>query len=107
MLALLEPFSQQSLTKNAAVFKHGSVYVLPPVGVKSVNRTSEFVWRTAFPIYGFAVYKKEALAQTVQQYDFPDKNFVNKVYTHRLNELFAASAPQLIGIPGLVVLFAE
>ena len=22
-----------------------------------------------------------ALAQTVQQYDFPDKNFVNKVYT--------------------------
>jgi len=79
----------------------------PSVGEKSVNRTSEFVWRTAFPIYGFAVYKKEALAQTVQQYDFPDKNFVNKVYTHRLNELFAASAPQLIGIPGLVVLFAE
>ena len=39
------------------------------------------------------VYKKAALAQTVQQYDFPDKNFINKVYTHRLNELFAESAP--------------
>ena len=53
------------------------------------------------------VYKKAALAQTVQQYDFPDKNFINKVYTHRLNELFAESAPQLIGILGLVMPFAE
>ena len=32
------------------------------------------------------VYKKAALAQTVQQYDFPDKNFINKVYTHRLRD---------------------
>jgi len=39
------------------------------------------------------VYKKAALAQTVQQYDFPDKNFINKIYTHRLNQLFAESAP--------------
>ena len=53
------------------------------------------------------VYKKAALAQTVQQYDFPDKNFINKVYTHRLNELFAESAPQLIVILGLVMPFAE
>jgi hypothetical protein len=53
------------------------------------------------------VYKKAALAQTVQQYDFPDKNFINKVYRHRLNELFAESAPQLIGILGLVMPFAE
>jgi hypothetical protein len=53
------------------------------------------------------VYKKAALAQTVQQYDFPDKNFINKVYTHKLNELFAESAPQLIGILGLVMPFAE
>ena len=53
------------------------------------------------------IYKKAALAQTVQQYDFPDKNFINKVYTHRLNELFAESAPQLIRILGLVVPFAE
>jgi hypothetical protein len=39
------------------------------------------------------VYKKTALDQTVQQYDFPDKNFINRVYTHRLNELFAETAP--------------
>ena len=53
------------------------------------------------------VHKKAALAQTVQQYDFPDKNFINKVYTHRLNELFAESAPQLTVILGLVMPFAE
>ena len=51
--------------------------------------------------------KKLELRGTLVQYDFPDKNFINKVYTHRLNELFAESAPQLIGILGLVMLFAE
>ncbi len=51
--------------------------------------------------------KKLELRGTPVQYDFPDKNFINKVYTHRLNELFAESAPQLIGILGLVMLFAE
>jgi ankyrin repeat protein len=51
--------------------------------------------------------EKTRVSCGVQQYDFPDKNFINKVYTHRLNELFAESAPQLIGILGLVMLFAE
>jgi hypothetical protein len=30
---------------------------------------------------------KAYLARAVQQHDFPDKNFVNRAYTHRLKEL--------------------
>jgi hypothetical protein len=30
---------------------------------------------------------KAYLARAVQQYDFPDKNFINRAYTHKLREL--------------------
>jgi hypothetical protein len=47
------------------------------------------LWTGAYYMTGLAIEcaLKAYLAQAVQQYDFPDKNFVNRVYTHKLKEL--------------------
>jgi len=46
-------------------------------------------WTGAYYMTGLAVEcaLKAYLARAVQQYDFPDKNFVNRAYTHKLKEL--------------------
>lgn len=46
-------------------------------------------WTGAYYMTGLAVEcaLKAYLARAVQQYDFPDKGFVNRVYTHKLKEL--------------------
>ena len=46
-------------------------------------------WTGAYYMTGLAVEcaLKAYLARTVQQFDFPDKNFVNRAYTHKLKEL--------------------
>ena len=46
-------------------------------------------WTGAYYLTGLAVEcaLKAYLARAVQQYDFPDKGFVNRAYTHRLKEL--------------------
>jgi hypothetical protein len=47
------------------------------------------LWTGAYYMTGLAVEcaLKAYLAQAVQQYDFPDKNFVNRVYAHKIDEL--------------------
>ena len=47
------------------------------------------LWTGSYYMTGLAVEcaLKAHLAQAVQQYDFPDKNFVSRVYTHKLKEL--------------------
>lgn len=47
------------------------------------------LWTGAYYMTGLAVEcaLKAYLAQAVQQYDFPEKSFVNRAYTHRLREL--------------------
>ncbi|MGO8819510.1 MAG: DNA-binding protein [Terriglobia bacterium] len=46
-------------------------------------------WTGAYYMTGLAVEcaLKAYLASAVQQYDFPDKNFVIRAYTHKLREL--------------------
>ncbi|MGD1105073.1 MAG: DNA-binding protein [Terriglobia bacterium] len=46
-------------------------------------------WTGAYYMTGLAVEcaLKAYLARAVQQYDFPDKGFVNRAYTHKLKEL--------------------
>lgn len=46
-------------------------------------------WTGAYYMTGLAVEcaLKAYLARAVRQYDFPDKNFVNRCYTHKLKEL--------------------
>jgi hypothetical protein len=46
-------------------------------------------WTGAYYLTGLAVEcaLKAYLASAVQQYDFPDKNFVNRAYTHKLQDL--------------------
>ena len=47
------------------------------------------LWTGSYYMTGLAVEcaLKAYLAQGVQQYDFPDKNFVSRIYTHKLKEL--------------------
>lgn len=47
------------------------------------------LWTGAYYMTGLGVEcaLKACLARTVQQYDFPDRNFVNRAYTHKLKEL--------------------
>jgi len=47
------------------------------------------LWTGAYYMTGLAVEcaLKACLARAVQQHDFPDKNFVNRAYTHKLKEL--------------------
>lgn len=47
------------------------------------------LWTGAYYMTGLAVEcaLKAFLAQAVQQYDLPDKSFVNRIYTHKLKEL--------------------
>ena len=47
------------------------------------------LWTGSYYMTGLAVEcaLKAYLAQAVQQHDFPDKNFVNRVYTHQIEEL--------------------
>ena len=47
------------------------------------------LWTGAYYMTGLAIEcaLKAILAQTIQQYDLPDKNFINRLYTHKLNEL--------------------
>ena len=46
-------------------------------------------WTGAYYLTGLGVEcaRKACLARGVQQYDFPDKGFVNRAYTHKLEEL--------------------
>lgn len=46
-------------------------------------------WTGAYYMAGLAVEcaLKAYLASAVQPFDFPDKNFVNRAYTHKLKEL--------------------
>lgn len=46
-------------------------------------------WTGAYYMTGLGVEcaLKAYLARAVQQYDFPDKGFVNRAYTHKLKEL--------------------
>lgn len=46
-------------------------------------------WTGAYYLTGLGVEcaLKACLARAVQQYDFPDKGFINRVYTHKLEEL--------------------
>ena len=47
------------------------------------------LWTGSYYMTGLAVEcaLKAYLAQAVQRYDFPDKNFVTRIYTHKLKEL--------------------
>ena len=51
-------------------------------------------WTGAYYMTGLAVEcaLKAYLARAVQQYDFPDKNFINRAYTHKLRELVQIDA---------------
>ncbi len=46
-------------------------------------------WTGAYYLTGLGVEcaLKACLARAVQQHDFPDKDFINKAYTHKLEEL--------------------
>lgn len=46
-------------------------------------------WTGAYYMAGLGVEcaLKACLARAVQQYDFPDKSFINRAYTHKLEEL--------------------
>ena len=46
-------------------------------------------WTGAYYMAGLAVEcaLKAYLVRGVQQYDFPDKNFINRAYTHKLRDL--------------------
>jgi hypothetical protein len=46
-------------------------------------------WTGAYYLTGLGVecVLKACLARGVQQYDFPDKGFINRAYTHKLEEL--------------------
>lgn len=46
-------------------------------------------WTGAYYLAGLGVEcaLKACLARAVQQYDFPDKSFINRAYTHKLEEL--------------------
>jgi HEPN domain-containing protein len=46
-------------------------------------------WTGAYYMTGLAVEcaLKAYLARAVEQYDFPDRSFVNRAYTHKLKEL--------------------
>jgi hypothetical protein len=46
-------------------------------------------WTGAYYLTGLGVEcaLKACLARAVQQHDFPDKSFINKAYTHNLEEL--------------------
>jgi HEPN domain-containing protein len=46
-------------------------------------------WTGAYYLTGLGVEcaLKSCLARAVQQHDFPDKSFINKAYTHKLEEL--------------------
>ncbi|MGA3054885.1 MAG: DNA-binding protein [Candidatus Korobacteraceae bacterium] len=52
------------------------------------------LWTGAYYMTGLAVEcaLKAYLASTVKAHDFPDKEFVNKMYVHRLEALFTADA---------------
>ncbi len=52
------------------------------------------LWTGAYYMTGVAVEcaLKAYLAQAVQQYDFPEKKFINQVYTHNLEELVRLDA---------------
>lgn len=47
------------------------------------------LWTGSYYMTGLAVEcaLKTYLAQAVQQYDFPDKTFAGRIYTHKLKEL--------------------
>jgi hypothetical protein len=51
-------------------------------------------WTGAYYMTGLAVEcaLKAYLASAVQQYDFPERNFVNRAYTHKLKELVQLDA---------------
>ena len=46
-------------------------------------------WTGAYYLTGLAVEcaLKACLARAVQQHDFPDKDFINRAYTHKLEDL--------------------
>jgi hypothetical protein len=46
-------------------------------------------WTGAYYLTGLGVEcaLKACLARAVQRYDFPDKNFINRAYTHKLEDL--------------------
>ena len=46
-------------------------------------------WTGAYYLTGLGVEcaLKSCLARAVQQHDFPDKSFINKAYTHKLEDL--------------------
>ena len=46
-------------------------------------------WTGAYYLTGLGMEcaLKSCLARAVQQHDFPDKSFINKAYTHKLEEL--------------------
>jgi HEPN domain-containing protein len=48
------------------------------------------LWTGAYYLAGLAVEcaLKSCLASAVREYDFPDKDFVNKMYDHNLEKLF-------------------
>lgn len=52
------------------------------------------LWTGAYYMTGLAVEcaLKAYLASTVKAHDFPDKEFVNKMYVHKLEALFTADA---------------
>lgn len=52
------------------------------------------LWTGAYYMTGLAVEcaLKAYLASTVKAHDFPDKDFVNKMYVHNLEALFRADA---------------
>ena len=52
------------------------------------------LWTGAYYMTGLAIEcaLKAYLASTVKAHDFPDKEFVNKMYVHKLEALFRADA---------------
>jgi len=52
------------------------------------------LWTGAYYMSGLAVEcaLKSCLANEVKEYDFPDKDFVNAMYVHKLEKLFTLNA---------------
>lgn len=51
-------------------------------------------WTGAYYMAGLGVEcaLKSSLASTVKEYDFPDKEFVNRIYVHNIETLFTLNA---------------
>lgn len=52
------------------------------------------LWTGAYYMTGLAIEcaLKSCLARAVKEHDFPDKQFVNKMYVHKLEDLFELDA---------------